>query len=717
MDPFGLEFHFKLRESGLNILDKLNRKLLLGKEALKGFFEKGVNLGFEQLRQSFERLYEGIKEHARFESLSKTDLIAGTITGGATALALKEVDDASEQIIRRMVQLGYTAKQARESFKEWERFKASAQVYEGFDEALYYLLEYGVGVDRFGKNLDELRQKLGALASLSAKVGTVFMEDSKAVAELNYNLQRAGIDVFDVRGLEQLYSGLLALKKEGFNITFRELSESLRDFQDIALKVSPNVRRDFIFTMATVEAQLQSLFTSMKETGIEDMMKGLIKAEDEAIQRYMTLQAYARMAGVGLRSWEEMRRALLEGSFEEQAKAMNELLIASKEAVKFAERQGPIAMRSMLEQLGLSTEVAIKLVGFDEKEFANRIKRAHKEMERGVAITSAYEEATKSLGYQWSRFTTLVGRFLKSFLVPVLETFVFVLDKVNDVLSFIAGAIDNLPSPLRQATEFLFSMFVVGGLLYGKFVAISRVISLFGKGLGAVIGSVGFLGRVQSALTFIKSLAGFTVIQEIFSFILRALPAVASAIGVIGRVLLFILTKANPVLLVISTIATVGYLVYKNWDKVKAFFSGLWDFLKSVGNEIWSFLSGIIDGLSNLLSRAIDWVKELFSKMLSPLIGIYNKIAGVLNLPKIETSEEQVSTFASSQPSATTITPVITGEGNKTAVLAPDQMNLLITLLSEQNMLLRQIAGSLGKGTVDFNKSDWISDLMGIRRW
>ena len=42
----------------------------------------------------------------------------------------------------------------------------------------------------------------------------------------------------------------------------------------------------------------------------------------------------------------------------------------------FAERRGPIAMRSMLEQLGLSTEVAIKLVGFDEKEFANRIKRA-----------------------------------------------------------------------------------------------------------------------------------------------------------------------------------------------------------------------------------------------------------------------------------------------------------------------------------------------------
>ena len=63
------------------------------------------------------------------------------------------------------------------------------------------------------------------------------------------------------------------------------------------------------------------------------------------------------------------------------------------------------------------------------------------------------------------------------------------------------------------------------------------------------------------------------------------------------------------------------------------------------------------------------------------------------------------------------VTPVITGEGNKTAVLAPDQMNLLITLLSEQNMLLRQIAGSLGKGTVDFNKSDWISDLMGSRRW
>ena len=58
------------------------------------------------------------------------------------------------------------------------------------------------------------------------------------------------------------------------------------------------------------------------------MMKGLIKAEYEAIERYLTLQEYARMAGVGLRSWEEMRRALLEGSFEEQAKAMNELLIA-----------------------------------------------------------------------------------------------------------------------------------------------------------------------------------------------------------------------------------------------------------------------------------------------------------------------------------------------------------------------------------------------------
>lgn len=99
-------------------------------------------------------------------------------------------------------------------------------------------------------------------------------------------------------------------------------------------------------------------------------------------------------------------------------------------------------------------------------------------------------------------------------------------------------------------------------------------------------GSVALVGLGAAAKVIAFGMGGLTSTINVAG---NAIKFLGNTIGTMARFLM-----ANPILLVIAAIAAAAYLIYKNWDKIKAWFFNLWDKVKII------------------FSKAMQWIKNLF---------------------------------------------------------------------------------------------------------
>lgn len=127
-----------------------------------------------------------------------------------------------------------------------------------------------------------------------------------------------------------------------------------------------------------------------------------------------------------------------------------------------------------------------------------------------------------------------------------------------------------------------------------------------GGSLSVMLASfLGPFALVRYALTLvgIKSLGAVTAIKGLGSVLLW----VGKAILWVGRALLM-----NPIGLAVTAIALAAYLIYKNWEPIKAFFLGLWAEVKA----------GFDGGLTGILQLLANF---------SPIGLFYRAFAAVMN--------------------------------------------------------------------------------------
>lgn len=139
-----------------------------------------------------------------------------------------------------------------------------------------------------------------------------------------------------------------------------------------------------------------------------------------------------------------------------------------------------------------------------------------------------------------------------------------------------------------------------------------RMAGLLAGGLGRAGGAARALGA--GVLRLGRALGGALV---------RGLTLAGRALLVLGRALLL-----NPVGLLATGIAVAAYLIYKNWDKVRAAFSAGWNWLKSMGPRL---LRQGLDIAANILPGAAvikyvyeNWetIKAAFNKGIEWLKGL-----------------------------------------------------------------------------------------------
>ena len=136
----------------------------------------------------------------------------------------------------------------------------------------------------------------------------------------------------------------------------------------------------------------------------------------------------------------------------------------------------------------------------------------------------------------------------------------------------------------------------------GVLAAVVAVLSSVGLAAAGVMMGLGTLLKLFTTLR----------ITALLPLAKKALPAVLTALRALS---LFLIT--NPIGLTITGIATAAFIIYKNWEPIKAFFKNLWAEVKA------AFDGGLLD----ILALLLNW---------SPLGILYQSIQHALDSLGIE---------------------------------------------------------------------------------
>lgn len=160
----------------------------------------------------------------------------------------------------------------------------------------------------------------------------------------------------------------------------------------------------------------------------------------------------------------------------------------------------------------------------------------------------------KTLKAQWEAAT---GTFSNSMakvgekLAPIL---IKLIGRLNKVSEWISKFVEKHPKMTAA---------IVGGI--AAFAAIALTAGTVGLAISGV-------AKTVSMIT-----TGFKFFGTALKFVTGAIQFVGSAIRILSMIMM-----ANPILLIITLIATAALLIYKYWDKIKAFFINLWAKIKEI---------------------------------------------------------------------------------------------------------------------------------------
>ena len=250
------------------------------------------------------------------------------------------------------------------------------------------------------------------------------------------------------------------------------------------------------------------------------------------------------------------------------------------------------------QQLSVTTQLFGKEFGDDAAKLANNISEYRRQLD--LANTdkgsgSMQREADIRAEAMSARLITAQNRLfsLSSSLGETLRpTLVGLLEGFNNIVASVSAWVKANPE------------------LAGQIIKTAAGVAALAVGFGTItLGLASILGpfamfRYGMALLGIKSAGLIPMLIKLGSF---ALPLVAQGIMWIGRAMLM-----NPIGLAVTAIAAAAYLIYKNWEPIKAFFLGIWA-------EIKAGFDGGLGGIAQLILN------------FSPIGLFYRAFAAVMN--------------------------------------------------------------------------------------
>lgn len=254
---------------------------------------------------------------------------------------------------------------------------------------------------------------------------------------------------------------------------------------------------------------------------------------------------------------------------------------------------------------------ASKYAGSMEKEFQTRAETTANAME--LMNNSIY------------RTKVAIGQGLLPAIAPVASV---VADAATAVGNF-ATEYPNLTGAVLGGTGALFGVAAAASAfmwaLNGARLALFGAKTAFGIA-GAALGKYNILIKTGTALTYGWNLAG-----RLFNSGLAITGSMFKGLGV-GAMKLWGILLANPWIALATVAVGAAWMIYKNWDTVKEWFTTLWD-------DPALALQQFCDGVKSKLGEAYDWIHNKWESinnfLSSPIFGSVNITASGQNGQKV----------------------------------------------------------------------------------
>lgn len=183
---------------------------------------------------------------------------------------------------------------------------------------------------------------------------------------------------------------------------------------------------------------------------------------------------------------------------------------------------------------------------------------------------------------------TAVWQGIKNVAIPIFQT---IWGVIKTVFEAIGKIIDKIAPQFANLAEQLAN----GNIDTDKWVKVGEAIAK----IIAVI--VGVVAAVKTVIAVVRT--------------------VTSVVKGVSAVISFVSSPVGLVILAIMALIAVGILLYKNWDKIKAFAIRIWtaikDFFVNIFTSIGNFFTSIWEGISTFFSSVWNGIKETVSGAVS----------------------------------------------------------------------------------------------------
>ncbi|WP_282804278.1 phage tail tape measure protein [Clostridium tetani] len=205
--------------------------------------------------------------------------------------------------------------------------------------------------------------------------------------------------------------------------------------------------------------------------------------------------------------------------------------------------------------------------------------------------------ALASVSSAWEGLLIKLGKMQDGLLVDTFNGLAKVLQGIPNEIEYISNKIQELTQFYRDHKAIIDTLAIGLGTMATGFLLVSSKAKIAEKGV----------------MAFMKG-----------TKLLKGIPSIMSGVG---KAFTFLLSPAGLVTLAIAGIAMGAFLIYKNWDKISAWFANEWEYISNlftngynsfitwctnIGTAISEWFSNLLQGIANFLAPIGNFITNVF---------------------------------------------------------------------------------------------------------